>query len=401
MKDSLVKEKDQCCGCGSCVLACPTGAIKMVPRELGCLYPEIDTRKCVNCRRCEQVCAFAGEEKRNQTAPRTLAAAAKDGAILKRSASGGVFAALAHRFIDAGGVVYGCSLETVDGLLSPVHIGVQDHGEVAKLQGSKYVQSSLGTVFEEIRQLLKEGRIVLFSGTPCQVDALKHFVKGTDTSNLYTVDIICHGVPSAELFRKYLKTLESPQKKKITAFYFRDKSRGWGLQASYMYQRKNGAVKTQKLPSGLSSYYSFFLQSETYRESCYSCPYANAARVGDITIGDFWGIEQEHPRYLRENGGKFSVRDGISAILVNGPHGEELIAAFGDALEQETSGLESVARWNSQLRGPSVHSGVRWELAVAYDAEGYSGVERIFRQRLGIRYPVRKIKQWYADKLKH
>ena len=396
-KKYLVANKSMCCGCESCVQVCPTNAIRMVPMELGSLYPVIDSKKCVQCGACERVCIYTREIDKNTT-PQVYAAAGKDKQLMRKSASGGVFAALAHRVLNADGMVFGCSMELVDGILTPMHIGIQNHEDVVKLQGSKYVQSTLDGVFPEIKRLLRQGKIILFSGTPCQVAALKRFLKGESTDRLYTIDLICHGVPSRELFQGYIQSLEQKHGSKLTAFFFRDKTKGWGLDALYHYCDKSGFIKNRRLPSNISSYYSLFLQSETYRESCYDCCYANAYRVGDITIGDFWGIEQEYPDFLEENGGCFSTADGISTILVNNLQGKDLLAQYGEDLELRESTLACVTKWNRQLSTSSKHSVVRTQLIEAYQAKGYIGVEKVFRKQLGARYYVRAFRQWYSSR---
>ena len=268
-----------------------------------------------------------------------------------------------------------------------MHICVEDPKELAKLQGSKYVQSDLGDSFVQAKQLLEQGRTVLFSGTPCQIDALNRFLSETDTRNLYTVDIICHGVPSAQLFQGYLKTLGAS----VRSFSFRDKTRGWGLNGRYTY--RTGDQEREKLFSpSVSSYYSYFLQAETYRESCYSCRYANLDRVGDITIGDFWGFEQEHPELLAEHGGPYDIRRGISEVLVNTRKGKYLLKQFGQGMLLSASETGRMTKWNRQLCGPSACSEERKAITKVYEKNGYPGVESMFRKELGIRLWARKLK---------
>ena len=356
----------------------------------------IDGEKCIQCGACERVCACS-KDPEQRACIRVYAAAVKNREVLQKAASGGVFGAIAHGIIEAGGTVFGCSMEFRDGVLTPLHIGVDRHEDVVKLQGSKYVQSLLGDTFPRIRQMLREGKLVLFSGTPCQVDSLKRFVKGVDTGRLYTMDLICHGVPSAALFQAYIRTLEKKHGGALTSFKFRDKTRGWGLDAAYRIKKKNGAEHTRRMSAGLSSYYSYFLESEIYRTGCYSCRYAGPTRVGDLTIGDFWGIEQEHPEFLKENGGCFDVSGGISVVLMNTIRGEELLNCFGTDLELRESSLESAARWNRQLREPGRYTGCRHRLTDAYQKKGYCGIEGIFRRKLGIKYHVRLLRQWYQE----
>ena len=218
----LAQGKENCCGCSACAQACPTGAIRMVPQELGCLYPRVDAQKCIECSACVNTCAMQNGTGHMAVKPDAFAAMAVQERLLKKSASGGVFSALAAAVLDRGGVVWGCSLEETDGRLQPLHICVEDRQYMEKLQGSKYVQSSLAGVFPRVRQQLKKEKLVLFSGTPCQIDALKRYLRREDTANLFTVDLICHGAPSAKLFQEYLGTFRYP----IQSFYFRDKTTG-------------------------------------------------------------------------------------------------------------------------------------------------------------------------------
>ena len=381
----------KCCGCGACAAVCPVNAITMAAKDLGAAYPEVNAELCISCGKCQKVCVFQGELERNDGPIAVYAAASTDADLLGRSASGGVFASLAKGVIAAGGVVYGCSMEQTQSGLTPMHIGVRTEADLVKLQGSKYVQSKTYQCFSEIKTYLKSNTPVFYSGTPCQVSALKRFLKGTDTDKLFTADVVCHGTPGNALFEAYLAWLEKEEKRPITEYLFRDKSRGWGLLAKYRSSAKNKHWETWLKPE-CSSYYKLFLESETYRESCYQCPWANTTRVADITLGDYWGIENEHPEYLAENGGKLSVSKGISVLLVNSARGEDMVRKFGKDLVLENSDLEYAVKWNKQLTGPSTHTALREELLSVYKKEGYIGIEKLFRKKQGLHYYVRKAK---------
>lgn len=383
MMHTLLTTESKCCGCGVCALECPADAIEMVPGELGSLYPKVDTQKCIDCQKCVKSCAYQTQRESEHVPLQAFAAVAADKKLLRKSASGGVFATLAGAVLDAGGAVFGCAMEEDGGVLTPRHICIKVKEEVVKLQGSKYVQSELRDSFKQVRQLLKQDRTVLFSGTPCQVDALKKYTQGVCSGKLYTIDLICHGVPSVKLFQDYLAQL---CEQRVTAFCFRDKTFGWGLSAKYIYRNKKGVEKEKLLSSDVSSYYSYFLMSEIYRQSCYSCRYTNLSRVGDITIGDFWGIEKELPEFAQ------NATRGVSAILVNTTEGAQLLSEYGQALSLTETLPECVARWNKQLSSPSKHTGLRQEIAEQYEKNGYAGVERLFRKRMGIRFHLKKLK---------
>lgn len=363
----------------------------MTPRELGALYPQVDAGKCIDCQLCRRICAYQTQKTSENMPLLAYAAVAKDRKLLDRSASGGVFATLAGAILNADGAVFGCSMEQENGTLIPKHICVESKEDLYKLQGSKYVQSDLGDTFKQVKQLLKQGRTVLFSGTPCQVDALKKYIEGKQSQNLYTVDLICHGVPGAKLFQDYLAQLS---KDRVTEFRFRDKTLGWGYTIKYCVTDDRGNQRRKTLPRELSSYSTYFLASETCRQSCYTCRYANLNRIGDVTIGDFWGIEEEHPDFLAENGGSFSVREGISAILVNTEKGVRLLEEYGQKLHLKESYSEAVAKWNRQLTGPGKHTDLRKEIVEQYEKNGYTSVEKLFRSRLGVQLYVRKLKHF-------
>lgn len=389
--DLLSFGDEKCCGCGTCALVCPVGAIEMVPRELGSLYPHIDAEKCIGCHRCELECIFSKGNNETINTAVGFAAKATNGELRKKSASGGAFAAMAHCILETGGVVFGCAMDPTEQELTPKHIGINTQQELGKLQGSKYIQSELSDSFVQAKEQLNSGKTVLFAGTPCQIASLKHYLRNCNTENLYTVDLICHGVPSSKLFQDYIGHLQ--KSKTISSFVFRDKTFGWGLNAAYSIQKKNGKESIKNLYSGTSSYYSFFLSSEIYRKSCYSCPYAGRNRVGDITVGDFWGIEKEYPELISGKSALFSIKEGISLILVNTDKGNKLLKKSGGGLIVAPISVEYAAKWNSQLQAPSKYSSVRNELIKQYDKYGYSGVEKLFRKQLGITYWVRLVKQ--------
>lgn len=217
----LVEKKEYCCGCGACKAACKINAITIKRDEYSFEFPVIDESKCVGCKKCKDVCAYQNSNNQNKT-DKAFAAVSKSTDVMQ-SASGGVFASVAAEFVKDGGIAAGCSLESNDGRLKPKHIIVDKPDDLHKLLGSKYVHSDTSEIFEKIKQLLNDGKNILFSGTPCQVDALYSYL-GKRYDNLYTIDLICHGVPSKKMFSDYLSML-SNKYGLVKEFVFRDKKK--------------------------------------------------------------------------------------------------------------------------------------------------------------------------------
>lgn len=364
----------KCCGCGACAQICPKGAIAMTPDEDGFVYPVIDSGKCVECDLCEKVCAFQKGDT-PESAKEVWAAVSGDTDVAQ-SASGGMFASFAQAVIAEGGVVYGCAMEYENGQLWPRHICVAEQEDLIRLKGSKYVQSDLRDTYPDIRCRLEKGQTVLFSGTPCQVAGLKGYLR-KDYENLYTLDLICHGVPSGKFFRDYIAFEEKKRGAKIIGFRFRDKSTGWKLHG--VMTLENGQIIHFEPEE--SSYFQMFLNSYTYRENCYHCPYASDRRPGDITIGDFWCIELVHPELLTENGGSLEHEKGASCLIVNNEKGRKLLTRFGGGIRRWPSSYEKASKYNRQLTVPSAKKPEREEV-LALSREGYEKVEKWYRRRL-------------------
>ena len=375
----LFEQKSDCSACSACFAACPKQAIRMEPDENGFLYPQIDEALCVGCGLCERVCAYQHGPKRASD-KETYAAAAQD-ADLVRSASGGVFASLAQAVLAQGGVVYGCAMEREDGRLVVRHVAVTALQELPRLKGSKYVQSEIGTIYRDVQEQLNAGKTVLFSGTPCQAAGLRGFLRKA-YDNLFVVDIVCHGVPSLQFFRDYLRLTEEKYGGRIVDFRFRDKSAGWKLHGCMSIETADGHAKSVCFEPEESSYYQMFLNSYTYRENCYSCPYAGENRPGDVTIGDYWCIDLVHPEYLTQQGGKFDEQRGVSCLIVNNARGRELLARFGQGIAREPSTYEQAAKYNAQLTRPSAMKEERAQVLALYRDGGYAQVEKWYQKRL-------------------
>ncbi len=286
-------------------------------------------------------------------------------------------------------MVYGCSMEKVNGKLIPKHICVDKIADLPRLQGSKYVQSETENIYSAIKHELSSGRKVLFSGTPCQNASLIKFI-GKQSSNLLTLDFICHGVPSYTFFREYIELLEKSMNATIDKFVFRGNIPGNSFCANIEVVKKNGKKKQIYLPSYLSSYYSYFLSSEIYRDSCYKCELAQQFRVSDITLGDFWGIEDTHPEFCMKN--NLEQGAGVSCILINTNKGKECFEKIKSVLIQQKSTLDKVVMSNKQLNSPSIPSKTRSKLLALYKDKGYKAIEEYYKKNLGIKLMIRKLR---------
>ena len=372
----LFDDKKDCCGCGACMNVCPKNAIRMAEDEVGFVYPEIDQNLCIGCGACKKACGYQMQPMM-QKSEAVYAAASNDDNLLRKSASGGAFAVLAENVLKKGGVVYGAALPLESGKLEPKHLRIDTVERLPELQGSKYVQSAIGDTYAQAKKDLLDGKSVLFSGTPCQIAGLKQYLK-KDYENLLTVDIICHGVPSKRFFQSFMEDYGKKLGGTITEFYFRDKSKGQGMITRSVYKDMTGENKEKVLIGGLTAYIHFFSKSYIYRKNCYSCPFASEKRVGDLTLGDFWGFHEEYPSYDEKQG--LSNGKGVSCILVNTNQGKATLEQCEGQFVLMTSDFEKVARHNDQLHSPSKYSPKREQILELYQKEGYEAVDRYFHK---------------------
>ena len=335
----LTVDYEKCTGCGACVQRCPKQCISWARREFGFRYPQIDKEACVNCGLCEKVCPIdkALEVPAEQKA---YAAVHKDAEVLAKSTSGGAFTAIADAVFAQGGIVYGAAM--LDGM-QVKHIRTSGKNDFEGLRSSKYLQSDTGTTYQMVEQDLKQWKVVLYSGTPCQIDGLKNYL-GKNYENLYTADIVCHGVGSQAYFDKYMDFARE-RYGKIKALRFRSKEyAGWSCGGGVVVVDSSDCLKKIPYRDFDNYYYSYFLSGDIYRKSCYSCKYANTNRVGDFTLGDYWGVEALNLPLQTEN--------GCSLLLVNNRHAMQLLDEI-ESLDRVETTVEQAAHCNKQLNAPS------------------------------------------------
>lgn len=310
-----IKNKIDCCGCSACVSACPIDCITFEEDEEGFRYPLVNQSACINCNKCENVCPIKKtankiasdgmlqskesftQEKINENQYPVLAYAAfnTDTDTRQDSTSGGVFSVLANYVISCGGVVYGVAL---DDKFQVAHTEVDLIDLIAKFRGSKYVQSYQADIFKQIRKRLNKNYMVLYSGTPCQIEGLKSFL-GKEYSNLITVDIFCHGVGSPKYWNKYLQYMEKKYKSAIKEIRFREKTYGYNSACMAVYF-KNG--KNSHKDHDCDLYWTAFSKCYIFRPSCYSCRFKTVHHVSDFTIGDYWDTSKLGEVFKKANG---------------------------------------------------------------------------------------------------
>jgi len=327
-----LKDKTECCGCHACFNVCPTGAIKMQEDEKGFKYPVIDKSKCINCGLCEKVCPIKNNRKVENN-PIAYACFNKDNDIRKKSSSGGIFTLLAYYIINAGGIVYGAAF---DEDFNVKHIKVENIEDLEKLRGSKYVQSSIGETYKQAKENLNKGIKVLFTGTPCQIEGLKLYLQ-KDYDNLYTQDIICHGVPSPIVWKKYKEYRKKKDREEPLDISFRNKDNGWS-HFNTLFQYKNKQYKKTQYED---LFMNVFLQNISLRDSCYACSFKKYNRNSDITLADFWGINNIIP--------KMNDDKGTSLVVINSEKGKKIFEEISKNIEYKEIDLDNAIKYNSAM----------------------------------------------------
>lgn len=369
-----IVNKDECCGCGSCVQRCPKKAISMVEDEEGFLYPQINNEQCINCGLCSKVCPQLKKNKDvNNEYPKAFAMRSKNNEELLKSSSGGIFSVIADYVFENDGVVFGAAY---DDELNVNHIKAESQKELEPLRSSKYVQSNIGETYKETETLLKEGRLVFFTGTPCQIAGLNSFlIKEYD--NLITCDLVCHGVPSQKLFHTYIEYLSKKFNSRVVKYNFRCKEKnGWGLFSKV--ETEDGKIRY--INPDFDPYYSNFLESTTYRLNCYQCHYTSYNRVSNITLADYWGISGIHSSFYRE--------EGNSLILINNKKGEQIFEKITDKIEYIQTDLEKAANHNKNLIRPSKYSNEREKI---YFGIYEKNPEQYIKENLKVKLTGKKI----------
>ena len=373
---------EQCTGCMACVNSCNQKALQIVQNKEGFYRPQLDESKCIGCGLCERNCPVLNKiESKLSVELKVYAAWHKDEEIRMSSSSGGAFTALAEYVLVQGGVVFGAAYGENMQIL---HAGVESMDELKRLRMSKYAQSKVGDAFRTVKEVLNNGRIVMFVGTPCQVAGLRAFLH-KDYDNLLAVDIICHGVPSILFFQTYLKWVESKYGK-VENINFRDKRKGW-----YDALRVIKVGNCERVLKGTDdNYWVAFNNNNNLQHCCYGCSFQSFPRVSDLTIADFWGVGKNIAF-----GHKEEIEKGVSLIVVNNPLKQHFIKDAAERMYIEQRSLEEAKVGNNtaltESRCPAARATIYQDLqTMDYDTfrKKYLGTTKkqdlvkLFRERL-------------------
>ncbi len=327
-----IEEAYKCSGCHACAVKCPNKCIEMKCDKDGFKYPIVNKIDCIHCGLCIKICPILNKEHENvDNEPSTYAAYNINDEIRLKSSSGGIFTLLANEIINQNGVVFGAKF---DNQFKVVHSGSSEVEEVDAFRGSKYVQSDIGTTFLEAKTFLEQKRKVLFTGTPCQIAGLYSFL-GNNHENLYTQDIICHGVPSPYLWYKYLSHRKRYINDEITAISFRNKDEGW---RKFNLCIKNNSQIMYKKNNQNDPMIKAFLNDLCLRPSCYNCSFKGIHRQSDITLADFWGIENVTQELNDDK--------GVSLVMINSKKGKELLSQINNSIISVETDLSKSLQYN-------------------------------------------------------
>jgi coenzyme F420-reducing hydrogenase beta subunit len=326
-----ITSKEKCCGCSGCYNACPKDCINMYMDDEGFLYPEVNRDICVNCRLCEKVCPMLNPNSYDENL-KVYACKNKNQEIKFKSSSGGVFSILSQYVIESNGVVFGAGF---DDKFQVVHMMVDNIEDLQKLRGSKYVQSDIGNSFESVKVHLEKNRLVLFSGTPCQVSGLKNYLN-KDYNNLILVDVVCHGVPSPGIFIKYLDFMKKVFNSSIQGINFRAKELAvQALKICFI----NNKIYLRQPHEDL--YYKAFLSNLILRPSCYDCKANNFRSGSDIALADYWGASTRFP--------DFDEKEGVSLVIIKTQKGNNMFRLLQNKFETIESDIEHAIQFNPNI----------------------------------------------------
>lgn len=347
---------NECTLCQACVNICPKECIELKFFKEGFEYPTINKEECIGCEKCKNVCPVLNKLNIKKSLKETYVVKNLNENIRKNSSSGGFFSAISEHIFDEKGYIVGAAF---DKNLKVQHIMINNKNQLHKIRGSKYVQSYIGDIYKNIRKQLKIGNKVLFSGCPCQVAGLKKFL-GKEYENLYTVDFICHGIPSQYTFDKYISYLENKYNSKIKEFLFRDKTNGWH-SFNVKVTMTNANVYSKR---GIEdAYMRGFLGNIYLKKSCHNCKFRNLTSGSDLTMGDYWGAEVEEKEIDDDK--------GLSLVVVNSEKGRYLINSINQVFFKKID-FDIATKYNQRIFSSCKENSCRREFFYTAEKSGYN-----------------------------
>ena len=389
-----IKQKELCSGCEACVNICPKKCIQMEYDEEGFRYPKINKKECINCHMCEKICPILNKLESTQQGYKSYGAFNKNKKILKDSSSGGIFYELGKAIIkDFKGVVFGVKFDKDN-------YSIFDYAEdVEKLKlfmGSKYVQAKNNGMYVKVKEFLDNGRTVLFSGTPCQIAGLYSFLR-KDYENLYTVDVICQGVPSEILVTAFKQHFEMKYKSRIIDIKFRQKKYGWRY-FGFLITFESG--KKIYIPRAEANLLKILFEMADSRPSCYDCKFRELKSGSDIKLADFWGVHESKNTKFNFN--------GVSHVIINNKKAENLLNKIKDNLNLYESSIEEVKRLNNSFNSQKFDNKLKKQFLYDIDGKSMEEIYNIMDEHIGItklgkiknRIKLKLVKIKYAIKMK-
>ncbi len=334
----------KCCACNACENICPKDCISNIEDTKGFKYAVKDTNVCIDCGLCEKVCQYIQPASAKHEPSGVFVGYNLDEGVRLQSSSGGIFSLLAKDVLSRGGVVFGARFNE---RLEVVHDFVENEEDLPKLYESKYVQSDIGLSYKDVKAFLKEGREVLFCGTPCQIKGLRLYLKEKEYEGLTLVDFVCHGVPSPGVWQKYLEETLGDHKRENIKVSFRSKSRGW---KNFGFSIHEISQNFPILQDGMyeNPFLHGFLANLYLRESCTQCPAKDFSSGSDLTICDAWGIEKYHPEIDDDK--------GCSMIIVMTEKGEKAFLGISAKIKQIPCNIEILRKHNpAAFRSAKLH----------------------------------------------
>lgn len=381
----LFKQEKDCCGCTACLHICPRHAISLTKNTMGETFPSIDVNLCINCGLCNKTCPIQSKNSSDSSLfPLVYAARAKDIAIVKYSSSGGIFTVITDHILNQGGAI-ASAIYNYDSQQLEYRL-YQDFITRDQARGSKYIQPVLGDIFDQCIQWLHTNpqKPLLFIGLGCHVSGFRHFLHHKKMEDqVILVDLICHGTPSSELWKEYIHFLEETHQGKSSYITFKDKRIGWMEPLSYT------RIHNTEIPLGEYAYW--FYENLSQRDSCFHCPFTTPYRNSDITIGDYWGIQQVHPHFFHSL--------GTSLVLIQSVKGQTLFENILPHLDVEPSTIDACLQ--PRLQAPALPHPKRDAFRHHYTKKGIGYLIKHYHEpsQLSVflhkakKYPIRVIKR--------